>query len=691
MNGGKQVVMRMDSEMAMRATEDIEIGQDITPPLPPLSFSLYDSSLSSHCSSCFRPLPTNTATATTTTTTFLRYCSNGGCFSSAYLHFSSGEHHLFLLLRSDPSLFPHPDSSDLRAALRLLHVHHHRLSLSPRLLGLLTNRRKLLEDEETSARVRAGGRVLAMARAMRDGRDFDGGDDCEMEEAALCLVITNGVEINVTDVRPIGIGVYDWRFSWINHGCSPNSCYRFVDGLEEASEAAGSMRIEPCGGEADQALRQSELLLKFQFICGCRRCRTMPQTYVDYALEDTFLTYCHKNNPKSLSNHCKENAVERFRDAFDSAIMEYMDFGDPVLCCEKIEGLLSQGVLGQHLEESRGVSHVYYRSSPLHHLSLNAYTTLYSTYKIRASQSFDGKRLHSFDMSRISAAYSLLLAGATQHLLLYEPSCITSAATFWINAGDSLLYLARSLSWNLFANCVLENHLPISNLNCPRCLLMDKFELGFPSQQTRKREFDAMSREFLMCVSIMTPKVWSFLVQGCQYLKAIKDPIDFSWLGYLRVSCIRDLNAQLPHHSFSLDSESSFNLDSESGVEGGLVKCVDGELAHERRTNIFELGVHCLLYGGYLSCICYGHRQHRTDYIRNISMISAVQLHIAAVQIPHRMHCITVASSILIRKIITWPDGYPYREDYELWKTLSLPIWRKLLAAFHVTVLAFSN
>ena len=95
---------------------------------------------------------------------------------------------------------------------------------------------------------------MAMARAMRDGREFDGGDDCELEEAVLCLVITNGVEINVTGERPIGIGVYDWRFSGVNHSCSPNSCYRFVDALEEASEAAGSMWIEPCGGEPDQVL-----------------------------------------------------------------------------------------------------------------------------------------------------------------------------------------------------------------------------------------------------------------------------------------------------------------------------------------------------------------------------------------------------------------------------------------------------
>uniref|UniRef100_A0A7C9EEM5 [histone H3]-lysine(4) N-trimethyltransferase n=1 Tax=Opuntia streptacantha TaxID=393608 RepID=A0A7C9EEM5_OPUST len=298
--------------------------------------------------------------------------------------------------------------------------------------------------------------------------------------------------------------------------------------------------------------------------------------------------------------------------------MEYMEVGDPVSCCEKIEGLLSQGMLNQHLEGSRGVSCMDFRLSPLHHLSLNACTTLYSTYKIRASQSFDGKQIHSFDMSRMSAAYSLLLAGATQHLFLYEPSCITSAATFWINAGESLLCLARSSFWNSCTNCVLENHLPISNLNCPRCLLMEKFELDFSSIQTRKREFDAMSREFFMCVSIMTPKVWSFLVQDCQYLKAIIDPIDFSWLGYLRASCIWDHNTQLLHHNFNLGSESSFNLDSESGVEGGLAKCSDGELVNERRTSIFELGVHCLLYGGYLSCICYGHHQHRTDYIRNV-------------------------------------------------------------------------
>uniref|UniRef100_A0A7C9AGR0 [histone H3]-lysine(4) N-trimethyltransferase n=1 Tax=Opuntia streptacantha TaxID=393608 RepID=A0A7C9AGR0_OPUST len=93
------------------------------------------------------------------------------------------------------------------------------------------------------------------------------------------------------------------------------------------------------------ALRQSELLLKFQFICGCRRCRTMPQAYVDYALQETFLTYCHESYPKSLINYYRESAVARFRDVFDSTIMEYMEVGDPVSCCEKIEGLLSQAQL----------------------------------------------------------------------------------------------------------------------------------------------------------------------------------------------------------------------------------------------------------------------------------------------------------------------------------------------------------
>lgn len=122
----------------------------------------------------------------------------------------------------------------------------------PRLFGLLTNSCKLLSDDDNFARVRAGARAMAMARAMRDGREIDSGDcECEMEEAVLCLVVTNAVEINVDGERPIGIGVYDGRFSWINHSCSPNSCYQFVVAFDEGLKSADGeplMRIEPCDG-----------------------------------------------------------------------------------------------------------------------------------------------------------------------------------------------------------------------------------------------------------------------------------------------------------------------------------------------------------------------------------------------------------------------------------------------------------
>ncbi|VFQ72049.1 unnamed protein product [Cuscuta campestris] len=53
--------------------------------------------------------------------------------------------------------------------------------------------------------------------------------------------------------------------------------------------------------------------------------------------------------------------------------------------------------------------------------------------------------LKSLHFSRASAGYSLLLACSAHHLLLFEPSLIVSAATFWTAAGESLLSLPHSL------------------------------------------------------------------------------------------------------------------------------------------------------------------------------------------------------------------------------------------------------
>ena len=47
------------------SAEDVGIGVDLFPALSPLTFSLYDSFLSSHCSSCFSLLPPTRRTIST--------------------------------------------------------------------------------------------------------------------------------------------------------------------------------------------------------------------------------------------------------------------------------------------------------------------------------------------------------------------------------------------------------------------------------------------------------------------------------------------------------------------------------------------------------------------------------------------------------------------------------------------------
>lgn len=134
----------------MRAIGDVEMGRDLTPALPPLSHALHDSFLLSHCSACFSPLPAHPSPLPSPASpSRVLYCSQSCSASDSPLHASSGE--LQLLLRGSPSSDPSDDgdTSDLRAALRLLAA----LGSSPRgdgsqrISGLLTNRDKLLAPE----------------------------------------------------------------------------------------------------------------------------------------------------------------------------------------------------------------------------------------------------------------------------------------------------------------------------------------------------------------------------------------------------------------------------------------------------------------------------------------------------------------------------------------------------------------
>jgi SET and MYND domain-containing protein len=69
--------------------------------------------------------------------------------------------------------------------------------------------------------------AIAKQRSESDGGPYDNDAVLEIATVALCVVLTNAVEVHDNDGCALGIAVYEHAFSWINHSCSPNSCYRF--------------------------------------------------------------------------------------------------------------------------------------------------------------------------------------------------------------------------------------------------------------------------------------------------------------------------------------------------------------------------------------------------------------------------------------------------------------------------------
>ncbi|KAM1030251.1 hypothetical protein TB1_033468 [Malus domestica] len=675
----------MEVEMEMRAGEEIEIGQDITPPLPPLSSSLHHSLLSSHCSSCFSPLPPQPFpplfTPTFPNTPSSYYCSSLCSSADSPLHVSSAEPYLLLLLQSHPSAYPNGDSSDLRAALRLLQSLP-ATSPYPRVAGLLTNRHKLLHHHDH--RVRDGARAMFLARKMRDESPNFSIDatianvaphDAVLEEAVLSLVLTNAVEVQDKTGRTLGISVYGPSFCWINHSCSPNACYRFslmTPPTPPCWPETALLRIVPFGrssGRATQiengvcsnnvlakesrgygprvtvrsikrikkgeevtvtytdllqpkAMRQSELWSRYRFICSCTRCSASPLTYVDQALEEIFAV---NSNSSSLSleiNFNRDKATQLLSVYFDDAIDDYLSSGDPESSCERLEHAFTQGLSDMQLDCNGETSQLRYWLHPLNYLSLNAYTTLASAYKIRATDmialcsKMDDHLLKALNLSRTSAAYSLLLAGATHHLFRSESSLIVSVANFWTSAGESLLTLAKSSVWSEF----VHRDLPVSNpcstarYRCPKCSLIDKFEACLFYGQVQHADFDDVSSEFIDCVSNFTQNVWNILALSCQYLRLIKSPIDFSWLGTTKDSSVGEVLIR-----------SSGTKAGSCGTERSISGSEAEGYTAQVRICIFKLGVHCLLYGGYLASICYGN-SHLTCYVRNILDMEGILL-----------------------------------------------------------------
>ncbi|KAJ8531283.1 hypothetical protein K7X08_026717 [Anisodus acutangulus] len=516
------------------------------------------------------------------------------------------------------------------------------------------------DDQELCGRILDGAKAMAIARRMRDGLSTNGeilAEECTVEAAVICLVLTNAVEVHDKDGRSLGVGVYDVMFSYINHSCSPNASYRFcteldsigelecricpavtetgVGGIESESIINGS---EECGGPRiivrsikgiqknkevlitytdllqPKVMRLSELWSKYRFSCCCKRCRGMPTTYIDHCLQEILISNLDCSNMASGDNFVGDHVMEKLMDYLNDAIDDFLSFNNPKSCCEKLEILLTQDhdevVLKRNGENLR----LLFRLYPLHHVSLHAYMTLSSAYKVSVSELLaldpesDEHQTEPFSMSRKSAAYSLLLAGATQHLLESESSLIVPASNFWTTAGETLLSLVRSSTWNLFSRGRHVGEISLSSCRiCSKCTLLDRFRDKFTDSHDENAEFAELTRQFLDCVTDITPKIWGFLVEEGGYLKVVEDPINFRWLG-----------SRMSSFTHFATNATSHNADeTHSGFEAE-------EYHNEIRVTLFLLGIHCLIYGAFLSTVCFSRHSPLMSKVESILCVEGI-------------------------------------------------------------------
>jgi hypothetical protein len=251
---------------------------------------------------------------------------------------------------------------------------------------------------------------------------------------------------------------------------------------------------------------------------------------------------------------------EHLVDAIEEAIEDYTTSDNPESCSEKLEMILSQNSLTNSLCASDVPADGFYLH-PLHHLSLMAYMTLSSAYRFR-SQISDSKE--SFNLSRISVAYSTLLGFSAYQLFLCEPSVIASISHFLLSAGEAMR--------NLLGDQIMEHSITSNS------------QLHLNINTLLEIEFQSNTRQFVECVLELLPRCWPFLVHNSLYLEKIESPTKFSW--------------------------ASFG-NNQPGFSRSKQKCVACELKSdkvdgEQKKYLYKLAVHCLIHGMYLASICYG-------------------------------------------------------------------------------------
>eukprot|EP01018_Ginkgo_biloba_P018531 Gb_01482 [translate_table: standard] len=476
--------------MEMKASEDLEMGSDITNHIPPLAAALSDFLLSSRCSACFSPTNNPNYMCKGQCRGSVIYCSQHCINLDLQFHVQSGECHLLSLMKNlTPNIWEGPrtfpalgGTCDLRAALRLL-LHHQQsgslsklqaLDANSRLGNLMSNQQLmfnyyteianpegLCHDEDTremAQQIKEGGKLMLLARQHAgvciafgaDKKIKDYGQ--RLEEEALCQVITNGVQVQVDEeihaqgsgffqgelqCIALGSAVYGPLFSWCNHSCRPNACYRFVlmrDGsnVKQVNSQAQENLLPENGiylrpGNEDSSImcqskeatghgprivlrticrvsegqeisitytdliqpketRQADLWLKYRFVCHCERCDVSPAAYIDHILQETndvSVVY-----PSPHSDHDETKGIVWLMDEIECGIAEFVLNSDPDTCSKTLENALEEIMTPKGFvvtENHQQAGQAVFKIHPLHRVCLDAYTALASAYRVLAT------------------------------------------------------------------------------------------------------------------------------------------------------------------------------------------------------------------------------------------------------------------------------------------------------------------
>ncbi|XP_024311996.1 protein SET DOMAIN GROUP 41 isoform X7 [Brachypodium distachyon] len=542
--------------MEMRAGESLDISENLTRAIAPYAMALHDEFLHSHCSSCFRDLPSQrTCVVSCMVCCSVRYCCSDCLSSDCQVHMSSGECCFFANhLEKASTSCTTEGTSDFRAALRLLYllemhglVSSDSINQSSRIGGLSVSgiREVLEEGGEVSERILEGSMLMSSARKMRTQNAVVFLNGLTVEMVALWAVMINSVEVQICEGRDLGIAVYGPNFSWFNHSCFPNASYNFIlapwkedsvsdkppyravpaskgiasdawrawqfeDGFTHAVGKYGPRVVVRCtrpinkGDEVciayidllqTREARHSDLWSKYKFICFCKRCTASPEPYVDLILN------CDFRKLNSLEDAVMSPAIENLDDILQQAISQYS-------------------------------------------------------------------------------------LGATHHLFLSECCFMTPLSHFLLSTGQSMLDLVQCIQGGAGKN-------------------VSEAKFSFASCSVSSAQYDSIQHhqfrstcdDFGRRMLSLSLQCWPFLAQSSLILEKIKNPIDFSWLG------------TTIFQSLHLSEEDSANLSYADGLPISI---------EEQKGCVLSLAICCINFCKYLASICYGPQHYVTIHAKDL-------------------------------------------------------------------------